>query len=88
MQSNWTDRWKKRMHGFCKLKGALSEHAKEFIKVYGREYEKYETIRLVAEYRKSMGNKYRLITSKQIYRQQKIDDVIFRFLRFFRPHLK
>ena len=80
MQSNWTDRWKKRMHSFAKLKYTLSEHAKEFIKVYGVEYEKYETVLLVAEYRKNIVNRYRLITSKQIYRQQKIDDIIYRFL--------
>ena len=56
------------------------KHAKEFIKVYGVEYEKYETVLLVAEYRKNIVNRYRLITSKQIYRQQKIDDIIYRFL--------
>lgn len=79
MQNSWRERWKNRVKNFKKLKGSISKQAREFMEIYGNEYELFEQVRLIAESSKKI-NRFKLLISKQIYRQHGIDDLVYRFL--------
>ena len=82
MQNNWIRRWKKRIGNFKNLKHSLRIQAQNFLLIYGKEYKEYDLVLLLAKYKNSRKKKWQLIFSKKVYRQQKIDDIMYRFLFF------
>ena len=83
MKNSWCGRWKNRICYFSKLKNSVSLQAQEFINIYGKDYELYLLVQTVAEYKKNWKSKIRLIKNKEIYRQQNIDDSIYKLLFIF-----
>lgn len=79
MQNSWKDRWQHRLKGLKKLKGSICGQAQEFIKSYGSEYEHFAEVCLVAEYKKGL-NRFRLVRNTDIYRQQRMDNMVYHVL--------
>ena len=80
IQNNWIKHWIVRKKRFRKRKNTLSDQAREFIRVYGTQYEKYKMAEMVAEYKKDIKSRCYISKSGKIYRQQRIDDMIYRIL--------
>ena len=80
IQNSWIKHWIVRKKRFGKRKNTLSDQAWEFIRVYGTQYEKYKIVAMVAEYKKDIKSRCYISRSGQIYRQQRIDDIIYRIL--------
>ena len=84
MQSCWYGRWKNRLLHLPQLRSRLSQQTVIFCKAYEGLLNKYdrnvELLKEICSYRNSISHKMRLVTDRRIYRQNKIDDVLYRLL--------
>ena len=80
MRSDWIGEFRARMKNFKKSNGALRKQAAEFRRIYGTNYKNSQLTDWVADYKKNFGYRWKLVTSKKVYRQGKLDDLIFRGL--------
>lgn len=72
--------WKSRSARFGNLKYTLSKQAQSFTEIYGNQYENYGVALNMAKSKNHFGSRLSLLLSKKIYRQRRLDDVIFRGL--------
>lgn len=73
-----------RKKNFKRSKGAIHRQAIEFRHIYGKEYQENELTDIVADYQKNWNYHWKVVTSNKIYRQGKLDDLIFRVLFLFK----
>lgn len=83
MQCTWYDELIKRTKNLRKHSGALREQAIQFREVYGIGYKESRLTDWVADYKRKLSYRFILVSSSAVYRQRKIDDVIFRGLFLF-----
>lgn len=74
------DDWSRRFKNFKRSNGALRKQVAEFQKIYGLDYDKSKYAAWVAGYKYRLDYRRKLIFSKEIFRQGKLDDLIFRVL--------
>lgn len=74
------DDWSRRFKNFKRSNGALRKQVAEFQKIYGSDYDKSKYAAWVAGYKYRLDYRRKLIFSKEIFRQGKFDDLIFRVL--------
>lgn len=74
------DDWSRRFKNFKRSNGALRKQVAEFQKIYGSDYDKSKYAAWVAGYKYRLDYRRKLIFSKEIFRQGKLDDLIFRVL--------
>lgn len=77
---SFVDDWSRRFKNFKRSNGALRKQVAEFQKIYGSDYEKSKYAAWVAGYKYRLDYRRKLIFSKEIFRQGKLDDLIFRVL--------
>lgn len=77
---SFVDDWSRRFKNFKRSNGALRKQVAEFQKIYGSDYEKSKYAAWVAGYKYKLDYRRKLIFSKEIFRQGKLDDLIFRVL--------
>lgn len=82
MKNSWNARWKNRIKHFYQLKGTISSQAQEFIRIYGMQYPDYARVNEVAEYKEGFIKRIRLVRNKNVYRQQRWDNRIYKILFF------
>lgn len=84
MQSCWLCRWKNRLLHLTQLRSKLSRQAMIFWKAYdellGNHGRNMDILKEVCNYRSGFSHKIRLVTDRRIYRQNTMDDFIYRFL--------
>lgn len=74
------DDWSRRFKNFKRSNGALRKQVAEFQKIYGSDYDKSKYAAWVAGYKYRLDYRRKLMFSKEIFRQGKLDDLIFRVL--------
>lgn len=74
------DDWSRRFKNFKRSNGALRKQVAEFQKIYGSDYDKSKYAAWIAGYKYRLDYRRKLIFSKEIFRQGKLDDLIFRVL--------
>lgn len=74
------DDWSRRFKNFKWSNGALRKQVAEFQKIYGSDYDKSKYAAWVAGYKYRLDYRRKLVFSKEIFRQGKLDDLIFRVL--------
>lgn len=77
---SFVDDWSRRFKNFKRSNGALRKQVAEFQKIYGSDYDKSKYAAWVAGYKYRLDYRRKLIFSKGIFRQGKLDDLIFRVL--------
>lgn len=80
MKGTWYGELQNRIRNFRKSNGTLEKQAAEFRKIYGTNYKNSHLTDWVADYKKNFSYRWRLVTSSKVYRQGKVDDLIFRGL--------
>lgn len=80
MRSDWLNEFHARMKNFRKSNGALRKQAAEFRRIYGTNYKNSQLTDWVADYKKNLSYRWKLVISSKVYRQGKLDDLIFRGL--------
>lgn len=77
-------RWIQRVKRFRERKGAISKQAKQFRKIFGiQQNEKGKLLNWVSEYRDVLGIRFRILFCKSLFRQEKIDQILFKILFLF-----
>lgn len=77
---SFVDDWIRRFKNFKRSNGALRKQVAEFQEIYGSDYDKSKYAAWVAGYKYRLDYRRKLIFSKEIFRQGKLDDLIFRVL--------
>ena len=72
--------WKRRVEGFRKLRHSLSRQAHSFINEYPDLCQKDNLAFAMARYKNHMGSRIGLVFSKEVHRQRRTDDMIYRGL--------
>ena len=72
--------WRSKFRNFCKHRGSIQRQNQEFMEAFHPMGEKGQLLAMVAEQRQSFAERWRVIRTKEIYRQSKMDDRIFRLL--------
>lgn len=82
MNNKWLGRWKRRIRNFGKIKGLIRRQAQDFYRSYG-DLGEYDTItKQIINYKDNVRNRYKISRQKEIYRQNKVDDIVYRLLFF------
>lgn len=84
MKNTWSLRWKKRFQNWKNLVHSLSVQAQDFIRAYGKGYENYSLAESVAYYQTGFWKRISLITNRRIYRQNTVDNIVYKVLFFFK----
>lgn len=85
-RTNYIDEFRERVKRFSSNKNKLYRQLVSFNKKYGRDDENRPIVDMVLGYKKDMGKRIKCITSGKIYRQRKIDNLIFKIL-FLTNHI-
>lgn len=85
-RTNYIDEFKERFKRFSGNKGKLYKQMKSFKKAYEPDGDNAAILDLVMSYKKSFAGRVRCIFSRKIYRQRKLDNLIFKLL-FFLNHI-
>lgn len=80
MKNQWGKRWRNRIRHFSQMKHKLSDQAELFRMAYAPIVKDDVRLRLLCEYRRHVMLKLKLIFSKSIYRQNRLDDIVCRLL--------
>lgn len=77
---SWQGELRTRIKNMKKSNGALRRQAAEFRRIYGTTYEKSQYTDWIADYKQKIDYRWKLVFSAKVYRQRKMDDVVFREL--------
>lgn len=80
MPGSLPGRWKRRIRGVAGLKGTVSRQARDFYRAYGTFGCSGVPAGLVLNYKKSWRGRCRLAADRRIYRQRRVDDILYRIL--------
>lgn len=82
-RGNWWTEMAARIRNFRKSNGALRRQAANFRNAFGNHYANSKLTDWVADYKSNWHYRMKLVTSDEVHRQGKVDDLIFRALFFF-----
>lgn len=85
-RTNYVDEFKERFSRFSGNKGKLYRQMEAFNRAYHLDGDNADILHMVMSYKKSFGARLHCIFSKKIYRQRKLDNLIFKIL-FLMNHI-
>ncbi len=80
MNNNWCDRWKNRIRNVGKMKGLIRRQAQDFYRAFGDLGGYHVITKQIASYKDNVRNRYKIVRQKEIYRQNRVDDIVYRIL--------
>ena len=79
-RTNYSDEFKKRIKNYKNNRGKISRQAREFKRLYHNISENEQLLNYVIDARNNIVYRVKIMLTNKIYRQRKIDNIIFKLL--------